>query len=186
VRLLLQKGANVNTLQITGEPLLFHPIRKGNESMVGLLLKNGADVNVADESCFGNTALHLAVHFNYESIVSLLLKKGADIDAQDKDGNTPLHSAKILGHESIVKLLLEASNAKKKVEQPIPSTHSNVSLSSSSGSNPSSSSNSDLRASSNPHLVYQTLNASPRVPNANNSKDEQDSSEKKCGPGSSK
>jgi ankyrin repeat protein len=126
ISLLLEKGADVNVkdndgktplhcacgyngcespILLVGETPLHKASWKGHESVISLLLENGADVNINDKD--GKTPLHYACGYNgCESIVSLLLEKGADIEAKDKSGWTPLHEASMKGHESIVSLLL--------------------------------------------------------------------------------
>jgi hypothetical protein len=76
----------------------------GRESVVQLLIENGADVN-AQGGQYGN-ALHAAVLGGHKGIVQLLLEKGADVNAIGPWGN-PLQAASFHGHEELVRLLLE-------------------------------------------------------------------------------
>ncbi|PKK48533.1 hypothetical protein CI102_7934, partial [Trichoderma harzianum] len=59
---------------------------QGHESMVRLLLDNGADVMASDNA--GRTALSLAASNGHEAVVKLLLENGADITAKDNAGRT--------------------------------------------------------------------------------------------------
>jgi ankyrin repeat protein len=55
VKLLLDKGANVNARNAVAETALTHASQKGNTEIVKLLLSKGADVNAKDDA--GWTAL---------------------------------------------------------------------------------------------------------------------------------
>ncbi len=76
----------------------------GDETVVQLLLKEGADVAAKD--WFQWTALHPAAKNGHEVVVQLLLEKGADVTASDHIGRTALHRAAENGHEAVVRLLL--------------------------------------------------------------------------------
>ncbi|MFC2128981.1 ankyrin repeat domain-containing protein [Bacteroidota bacterium] len=70
----------------TGDtPLLSAVKRTGNQSVIGALIENGANIAAVDKA--GKGVLHLAQTSNIE----FLLEKEAEINLQDKDGNTPLH-----------------------------------------------------------------------------------------------
>ena len=61
---------------------------------VKLLIDNGANVNVQDET--KSTPLHLASSFWSAETVRLLIEHGADVNAQDANHRTPLHLASSL------------------------------------------------------------------------------------------
>lgn len=82
-------SADVNAPDIERKTPLHYAARSGNESMVTLLLKKGADSNAASRTM--ETPLHLAV--DYPPIVSILLGAGADPNAADELGQTPFHRA---------------------------------------------------------------------------------------------
>jgi ankyrin repeat protein len=103
VRLLLEKGADVEAKTTFGETALPIAARGGHEAVVRLLLEKGADV----EANNGWTALHWAAGVGHEAVVRLLLEKGADVEAKTDNGGTALHEAARGGHEAIVRLLLE-------------------------------------------------------------------------------
>jgi len=75
-----------------------------HESVIQLLLANGADIN-AQGGGYGNT-LQAACAGGHESIVQLLLINGANINAQGGIFGNALQAACAGGHESIVQLLL--------------------------------------------------------------------------------
>lgn len=105
VKLLLKYGANVNIYRnitnkydnasqekLTRIPLLDALEQNSNNSeLAGILIANGAKVNVSNQ--FQITPLHLATRHGNIIIIDRLLKKGADINARDALGNTPLFEA---------------------------------------------------------------------------------------------
>jgi cytohesin len=70
-----------------------------------LLLNNGADPNVREES--GNTPLHTAAQNGEMQIIRALLFNGADLTICNKDGKTPLDMAVEEGHADAIALLKE-------------------------------------------------------------------------------
>jgi ankyrin repeat protein len=80
--------------------------RRGNESIVALLLEKDADVSARIKD--GATPLHLAALNGHEVVVRLLLEKEPElVNARADAGVTALHLAAGSGQESIVRLLLE-------------------------------------------------------------------------------
>jgi ankyrin repeat protein len=107
---------------------LFWAVHGGNEKLVELLLKRGAEVNVhappyseesdaptiTDRSSSqetGPTPLHQAALQGHLLLVRLLLGKGAKVNARDEHHKTPLHLAAEKHHAAVVKLLLEKGAA---------------------------------------------------------------------------
>jgi hypothetical protein len=105
VRLLLDKGADIETRDGNGWTALHWAAKWGHEAMVRLLLDKGTDIEARDGS--GWTALYGAAIQGHEAVMRLLLEKGADIETRDGSGWTALYVAAILGHEAVVRLLLE-------------------------------------------------------------------------------
>ncbi|KAM0490737.1 hypothetical protein ACHAP8_011282 [Fusarium lateritium] len=120
IRLILQKGANVNSdgtaPHNTRTPLSF-AAGNGLASTVQLLLNYGAN---ADERCIykgfekntpfpgGMTPLSFAAKYGHERVVQVLLEHGdVDLNNVDDDNRTPLGLAIERGHQAIVQLLLE-------------------------------------------------------------------------------
>ena len=107
VKLLLEKGADVNVKQIgTGATALIMASQGGHTEVVKLLLEKGADVNAKDNN--GITALLIASSKGRTEVVKLLLGKGADVNVKTtNDGTTAMWQASQNGHTEVVKLLLE-------------------------------------------------------------------------------
>jgi hypothetical protein len=77
----------------------------GNNDVVLLLLKAGADVNAADSA--GGTPLHEAAFYGNDLVAKTLLKAGANVNAIGYRGKvTPLYLAVGGGHVNMVKILL--------------------------------------------------------------------------------
>jgi len=104
VRLLLDKGADVNAKADSGWTALMGAAWKGHLGVVKLLLEKGAKV---DEGKDDLTAIGAAAGGGHLEVVKLLLEKGADVNARDKDGSTALMSAAGYGHLALLEVLLE-------------------------------------------------------------------------------
>jgi hypothetical protein len=105
VRLLLDKGANPESMGNHGQTPLAWAATNGHEAVVRLLLERGADPESKDND--GQTPLALAAANGHEAVVSLLLERGADSEATDNHDQTPLALAATNGQEAVVRLLLE-------------------------------------------------------------------------------
>lgn len=103
---ILAIGVDVNCMNEDGEFPLKTACWLGNREIVELLIENGADVNLADESEF-DTSLMMASRHGHAEIVRLLLKNAVDVNAQDDYDNTSLTRAAEWGHLEVVRLLLE-------------------------------------------------------------------------------
>ena len=86
----------------------------GQESVVRLLLKNGAKIDSADSK--GWTPLWAACQTGQDATVRILLEKGASVNHADNDGCTPLYIACSKGHESTARLLLDNGASVNQVE----------------------------------------------------------------------
>jgi ankyrin repeat protein len=83
----------------------------GHESATGLLLKRGADINLASE--YGRTALIESSKGGHEKVVKKLLDwGGAEIRDENKRGETALTLAAKNGHKPVVELLLKCAQRK--------------------------------------------------------------------------
>lgn len=80
VRMLLDKGADVNKADSNGKTTLMAAIRENNMSIVEMLIMNGAHVDHAGESDSIYNALHEAVCRRDTPMIKMLLAGGADIN----------------------------------------------------------------------------------------------------------
>ncbi|MDC0857561.1 ankyrin repeat domain-containing protein [Rickettsiales bacterium] len=105
VKLLLDRGAEVNQAGRYGTTPLHIAAHRGHREAVQLLLDRGAEVNQSDND--GTTPLCIAVINGHREAVQLLLDRGAEVNQADDDGETPLYIAVINGHREAVQLLLD-------------------------------------------------------------------------------
>jgi ankyrin repeat protein len=103
---LISKSTDVKAEESLKNLALFIAARQGNASIVSLLLSQGAEPDIYDES--GASAVNVASSCDATEVISLLLDAGADCESKDSNGRTPLMIAAANGHRGAVKRLLEA------------------------------------------------------------------------------
>ena len=112
VRLLLDKGAAIDSTDQSGRTMLQNAVLKGNKEMARLLLDQGAEIVRNAGTNFQTNALHIATsNSDNKDLVELLLDYGAVIDFPDPDGRTALHIATSHDALEIVHLLLDRGAA---------------------------------------------------------------------------
>ncbi|WP_338405958.1 ankyrin repeat domain-containing protein [Wolbachia endosymbiont (group A) of Longitarsus flavicornis] len=104
VKLLLDRGANIEIQDKFGYTPIFLATQSGKWSVVELLLDRGANIDAQDKE--GKTLLHFAASGNNLDMVQFLLNRGANIEVQDKFAWTPILSAAQSGKWDVVKLLI--------------------------------------------------------------------------------
>ncbi|UYV83170.1 ANK2 [Cordylochernes scorpioides] len=87
----------------------------GQEEVVRLLVRSGANVNVQSQNGF--TPLYMAAQENHDGVVRFLLANGANQSLATEDGFTPLAVALQQGHDRVVAVLLE-NDTKGRVRLP--------------------------------------------------------------------
>lgn len=113
IRLLIDKGANVNAIDEYGKTPLHEAVSYlnwrpdvSNLEVIRLLTDADADVNATDKD--GETPLHEAVLYRDSEVIRLLLDNGADVNATDKDGKTVLYwAASASDYPEVIQLLLD-------------------------------------------------------------------------------
>ncbi|RLN96340.1 hypothetical protein BBJ28_00027093, partial [Nothophytophthora sp. Chile5] len=105
VRLLLNRGATIDSKNELGATPLILAAQEGKREVVQLLLERGAAVNAQDRE--GATPLLRASLFGRLSAARILLEYEADVNLGYADGFTPLMMAADKGHAELVELLIE-------------------------------------------------------------------------------
>ena len=89
---------------------LTNAVTSGDESAVGTLLANGADVN--ERTSGGQTPLILAVIFGHTELVRVLVKAGADPELRDNLGLNAVEWAKRRGLTEALEILTNRPETK--------------------------------------------------------------------------
>jgi len=108
------KVVDINSIDNSGIAPLHYAVARNNLELMGLLIGNGAEIDIQDER-HGRTALHWAAYHDKFEIVKLLVKKGADWNIQDRDGKTALD---LVGTKSLY-LVREENRGKSSSESKI-------------------------------------------------------------------
>jgi ankyrin repeat protein len=109
VKLLLERGADVNRQGEHGETALYEAVRKGAAaSVVERLIDAGATPQGEDG---GSTLLCLAAGRNDLDVMHVLMGVVGQPNPADRTGWTPLHSAAQAGAIDVIRFLLEAGAA---------------------------------------------------------------------------
>ncbi|KAM0231657.1 hypothetical protein ACHAP5_011002 [Fusarium lateritium] len=104
-KLLLEKGADVETAGQGDTTALWLAAAFGHTSMAKLLIERGALLESRDK--YGYTPLATSASKGHAGTTALLLERNADIEARSKNLNTPLTIASRQGHTMVVKMLLK-------------------------------------------------------------------------------
>jgi len=105
VRLLMDRGADLEKADNTGCTPLLIACGRGHLEVARLLLDRGADTEKADSN--GETPLSDACYKGHLEVARLLIDRGANKEAADENGDNPLRLACYRGHIEIIKLLLQ-------------------------------------------------------------------------------
>lgn len=100
VKVLMSCGARVGAA-------LHDAARTGNETIMGLLLERGADVNAQPDAAGGATPLIVALEAGKTPLArSLVVNRGADVHRRTLSGTTALHVSAAAGFVDMVELLV--------------------------------------------------------------------------------
>ncbi|KJD33679.1 ankyrin [Tamlana nanhaiensis] len=103
VKVLVEKNANLNDTDASGNTALIGVSFKGSVNLVNYLIAQGADVNAKNSN--GATALIFAAMYNQYDVVKILLKNKANKTIVDNDGKTALAHATEKKFTPIIDLL---------------------------------------------------------------------------------
>ncbi len=103
---LLEHGADPNTLDESGRPVLVAAAAAGNTEVLPMLLAKGAAIEAADSA--GTTALLAATLGGHTDAVKTLLDAGANANGAGQRDITPLIAAIVRGHTPIAESLIKA------------------------------------------------------------------------------
>jgi ankyrin repeat protein len=108
VRLLLDRGAELEARDSGGDTALFRAASSGHEEIVDILLSRGADVRTRDT--YGATPLQEASSEGHLGVVRLLVQRlrGQGLDDVDQEERTALWWACQCGHTEVARVLLLA------------------------------------------------------------------------------
>jgi ankyrin repeat protein len=104
VRMLIEKGADVNAVGCEGSSLLMHAACFNQTDVMEYLIDNGADVNTKTST--GITPLIRACERGRHSAICFLLEKGADVTATARTGGTCLHALALSGNIHAAKKII--------------------------------------------------------------------------------
>ena len=100
MRILIERGLDVNTSRELGKTLLMSAAENGNIEMLRCLLANHAQINARDSN--GATALHYGARGMQPEAVEILLVNGADPMARDYKGRDPLQYPNYMNIRSVI------------------------------------------------------------------------------------
>ncbi|KAL8795154.1 MAG: hypothetical protein Q9195_002309 [Heterodermia aff. obscurata] len=136
VKILVERGADVNVQDKDGDTALRNAIFRGSPEIVELLLEYNANPNIGGSyggalhlaakkghlniatqlidkeailelgDLFESTPLHLAARYGHLKVVEYLCARGANMNTQSSDGSTPLYQAAWQGHTDTAAYLI--------------------------------------------------------------------------------
>ena len=92
IELLINQGADVDTVTQNRTTPLMIAAQYNNAEAVKAFIENGAELNIQNKT--GNTALHFAASNNSSDVVMAIINAGAALNIKNKKGKTPLDCAK--------------------------------------------------------------------------------------------
>jgi ankyrin repeat protein len=103
VKILLEKGSDINSKNIAGLTALDLASKGSNPEIIKILLEAGADVNSVSKN--GMTPICFASITGNLKSVKNLIEFGADVNVKDNNGYSPLYWAKEYNHEEVSQFL---------------------------------------------------------------------------------
>uniref|UniRef100_UPI0037E834DE inversin n=1 Tax=Semicossyphus pulcher TaxID=241346 RepID=UPI0037E834DE len=113
VKLLLERGAMVDSLDVMKHTPLFRACEMGHRDVILTLIKGSARVDLVDVD--GHTALHWAALGGNAEVCQILMENGISPNVQDQAGRTPLQCAAYGGYITCMAVLME-NNADSNIQ----------------------------------------------------------------------
>jgi len=104
IKLLVERGADINIKSFEGATPLLFAIENGDLVTTAYLLELGADPDIKPYEGYG--ALISTVRYDDINMAEYLIRQGANINITDKEGRTPLMHAVGLGYLMMTDLLI--------------------------------------------------------------------------------
>ena len=103
-RALINKVGETDIKDEDGNTLLMHAVARKNQSLIAMLLAEGASPNAMNKEGFA--PIHLASSNGDDTAIHSLMMSGANPNLKDRDGNTSLMYASKMGNANSVKLMM--------------------------------------------------------------------------------
>jgi ankyrin repeat protein len=125
VRMLVEAGADIDTLDLDGNSALHFAARNGNVEMLRLLKAAGSWLHTSGKG--GHTALHFAVFMGRAPAVREVLSwRAIDVNAKGNQRMTALHIAAASGFLEVAELLIDAGADVNAVMEVAPGVEATV------------------------------------------------------------
>lgn len=105
VRTFINNVGNVDIEDDDGNTLLMHAVANKHQSMIAMLLSEGANPNFKNK--LGFTPMHLAASNGDNKAIHYLIMAGGNPNLRDNDGNTPFMYAAMMCNKETNKLMLD-------------------------------------------------------------------------------
>ena len=107
MRLLIDHGSPINTMDISGRTTVLHAVDSHNDDALRIILENGADPNPeVPEGLFRSSPLTAASFGGLVRMLKLLVKFGAKVGACNPEGRTALHAVASMQNVECADILL--------------------------------------------------------------------------------
>ncbi|KAI1680253.1 Ankyrin repeat protein [Pyrenophora tritici-repentis] len=107
MRLLIERGSPLNTMDVSGRTAVLHAVDSHNDDVLRTVLEAGADPNPElPEGLFRSSPLTAATFGGRIGMMKLLLEHGAKVDACNPEGRTALHTVASMQNVECAEILL--------------------------------------------------------------------------------
>ena len=110
IETLLLSGAALARDLCYGESAFHFAAKRGDVSIIQLLLNHGFNKDTKDSYYSGNSPLHLSCRHSCVEAVNFFFFQNADVCAQNNFGETPFHLACEAGNLDIIRLFINLGN----------------------------------------------------------------------------